>query len=65
MKLVNITPWQKEILEEIPSNDWVTEKALGTSRSVLKGLLLAGLIRKKIQPNPSSDPRLGFLYQRC
>ena len=62
--MIELTMREKEVLEKIPSDRWVNQLSLGTSKPVLSKLCNAKLVAKKPIPNPSHDPRRGLVYKR-
>lgn len=62
--MIELTMREKEVLEKIPSDRWVDQLSLGTSKPVLSKLCNAKLVAKKPIPNPSHDPRRGLVYKR-
>lgn len=62
--MTELTVREKEVLEKIPFDDWIDAYALATSKLLLSNLCNLKLVTKKSVPNPSRDPRKGFVYQR-
>lgn len=61
---MRLTEREKEVLEEIPADEWVNQFQLKTSKIVLSNLTRARKIKAKVVPNPTRDPRKGIVYQR-
>lgn len=62
--MTELTVREKEVLELIPFDNWIDAYSLGTSKLLLSKLCGLKLAARKAVPNPSRDPRKGFVYQR-
>jgi hypothetical protein len=61
---MTLTKREKEILCIMPTESWVSQLQIGTSKSVMSKLCSAGFVKKKIVDNPSRDPRMGHVYKK-
>ena len=62
--MINLSEREKIVLDSIPIDRWVNQLELGTSKRLLSVLHSAKLIKKKVIPNPTRDPRKGIVYRR-